>query len=75
MTPDGPTDDKGEQAAATWARTGQPRPAAVAREIIPSDPQALAEDIERTRQQLGDSVEAPLPRLTWAPRHAARQPR
>ena len=54
MTPERPTDDEGEQAAATWARTGQLRPAAAARETIPSDPQALAEDIERTRQQLGD---------------------
>ncbi len=60
MTPERPTDDKGEQAAATRARTGQPRPAAGAGETIPSDPQALAEDIERTRQQLGDHpVEAP----------------
>jgi hypothetical protein len=54
MTPERPTDDKGEQAAATWARTGQLHPAAAARETIPSDPQALAEDIERTRHQLGD---------------------
>ena len=59
MTPERPTDDKSEQTAATRARTGQPRPAAAARETIPSDPQPLAEDIERTRQQLGDSVEAP----------------
>jgi hypothetical protein len=59
MTPERPTDDTGEQAAATRARTGQPRPAAAAREDIPSGPQPLAEDIERTRQQLGDSVEAP----------------
>ena len=53
MTPERPTDDEGEQAAATWARTGQPRPAAAARETIPSDPQALAEDIERTIEASG----------------------
>jgi hypothetical protein len=58
MTPERPTDDKGEQAAATPARTGQPRPAAAARETIPSYPQAFAEDTDRTRQQLGDPVEA-----------------
>lgn len=59
MTPERPTNDKGEQAAATRARTGQPHPAAAARETIPRDPHALAEDIERTRQQLGDPVEPP----------------
>jgi hypothetical protein len=58
MTPERPTDDKGGQAAATPARTGQPHPAAAAGETIPSYQQALAEDTGRTRQQLGDPVEA-----------------
>jgi hypothetical protein len=44
MTAETPADEMGGQAAAG--------------ETIPSDPPASAEDIERTRQQLGDSVEA-----------------
>lgn len=58
MTAQRPTDEKGEQAAAMPAGPGQPGPAAAAGETMSNDPQAPAEDIERTRQQLGDSVEA-----------------
>jgi hypothetical protein len=58
MTAQRPTDEKGEQAAAMPARPGQPGPTTAAGETMPSDPQAPAEDIERTRQQPGDSVEA-----------------
>jgi hypothetical protein len=58
MTAERLTDEKGEQAAAMPAGTGQPGPAAAAGETIPSDPPGLTEDIERTRQQPGDSVEA-----------------
>jgi Protein of unknown function (DUF3618) len=61
MTAKRPTDDKDKQAAPVPAPAGQPRSGAAraaVQEPIPSDPQALAQDIERTRQQLGDSVEA-----------------
>ena len=57
MTPERLTDNKGEQAAAIPAGTGQPGPAAAAGGTITSDPAGLTEDIQRTRQQPGDPVE------------------
>jgi Protein of unknown function (DUF3618) len=60
MTAHGPEDETGAQAAGRPASTSEPAPAAAPGQpgdAIPSDPQALAEDIERTREQLGDTVE------------------
>jgi hypothetical protein len=60
MTASGPEGETGAHAAGRPASTSEPAPAGAgqAADAIPDDPQALTEDIERTREQLGDTVEA-----------------
>lgn len=66
MTASGPEDHTGAQAAGRPASTSEPAATAgagPAGDAIPEDPQELAEDIERTREQLGDTVGALTVRL------------
>ena len=66
MTASGPEDHTGARAAGRPASTSEPAATAgagPAGDAIPDDPQELAEDIERTREQLGDTVEALTARL------------
>ncbi len=62
MTTNRPISGTGEPRSESLAgETGEPRLTAArgqATDAIPGDPEALAEDIERTRERLGDTVEA-----------------
>jgi hypothetical protein len=62
MTTNRPISGTGEPTSESLAEeTGEPRLTAApgrATGPIPGDPEALAEDIERTRERLGDTVEA-----------------
>jgi hypothetical protein len=62
MTKNRPISGTGEPTSESLAgETGEPRLTAAqgpATGAIPGDPEALAEDIERTRERLGDTVEA-----------------
>jgi hypothetical protein len=62
MTTNRPISGTGEPTSESLAgETGEPRLTAAqgrATGAIPGDPEALAEDIERTRERLGDTVEA-----------------
>ena len=66
MTASGPEGHTGARAAGRPPSTSEPAATAgagPAGDAIPEDPQELAEDIERTREQLGDTVEALTARL------------
>jgi hypothetical protein len=66
MMASGPGDQAGAQAAGRPASTSEPAATSGAGspgDAIPDDPQELAEDIERTREQLGETVEALTARL------------
>jgi uncharacterized protein DUF3618 len=62
MTKNRPISGTGEPTSESLAgETGEPRLTAAQGQAtggIPDDPEALAEDIERTRERLGDTVEA-----------------
>ena len=61
MTGDTDASGRGEPMSGSTGETGEPRLRVApgdSGEDMPNDPQALAEDIERTRQDLGETVEA-----------------
>jgi hypothetical protein len=78
MTASGPGDHTGARAAGRPASTSEPAATAgagPAGDAIPDDPQELAEDIERTREQLGDTVGALTARLDAKAQARATAPR